>query len=82
MTQPAGPCPNCGAPIAFRWSSAIQTICLHCHSVVVRRDVNLEALGRVSDLPADSSPIQIGTEGLWSGRACRVSPVMSSVHSK
>jgi hypothetical protein len=33
--------------------------------VVVRHDVNLEALGKVSDLPRDSSPIQIGTEGRW-----------------
>jgi hypothetical protein len=34
----------------------------------VRHDVNLEALGKVSELPQDSSPIQIGTEGRWGDR--------------
>jgi hypothetical protein len=68
MTVRAGACPNCGAPIEFRWSGAVQTVCSHCQSVVVRHDVNLEALGKVSELPRDSSPIQIGTEGRWNDR--------------
>lgn len=63
MTQPAGRCPNCGAPVLFRWSSAVQTICDSCRSVVVRHDLNLEARGKVSDIPVDSSPIQLGTTG-------------------
>ena len=53
MTLRAGACPNCGAPIEFRWSGAVQTVCAHCQSVVVRHDVDLEALGKVSDLPAE-----------------------------
>jgi hypothetical protein len=68
MTVRAGACPNCRAPIEFRWSGAVQTVCSHCQSVVVRHDVNLEALGKVSELPQDSSPIQIGTEGRWGDR--------------
>ena len=63
MTQPASKCPNCGAPITFQWSNAVQTVCPYCQSVVVRHDVDLEALGTVADLPEDASPIQIGTEG-------------------
>ncbi len=62
-------CPNCGAPIRFRWSSAVQTVCEFCKSILVRRDVNLEKVGVVADLPADSSPIQISTEGIWRNRA-------------
>ncbi len=61
----AANCPNCGAPIRFRWSSAVQTVCEYCHSILVRRDVNLERVGKVADLPADASPIQIGTEGVF-----------------
>ncbi len=60
-------CPNCGAPIQFRWSSAVQTVCPFCRSILVRRDVNLERVGTVADLPPDSSPIQIMTEGVWRG---------------
>jgi hypothetical protein len=63
MSRFAGRCPNCSAPIEFRWSSAVQTVCAHCRSVVVRHDVNLDAIGEVSDLPVDSSPIQLGTTG-------------------
>lgn len=63
MTQPAGRCPNCGAPILFRWSSAVQTVCESCRSVVVRHDLNLKTRGIVSDIPEDSSPVQIGTTG-------------------
>lgn len=62
-------CPNCGAQIRFRWSSAVQTTCEFCKSILVRHDVNLDKVGVVADLPADSSPIQIGTEGVWRNRA-------------
>jgi hypothetical protein len=72
MRGPAGRCPNCNAPIKFRWSSAVQTVCESCRSVVVRHDVDLEAMGKVSDLPPDSSPILLGTEGRFEGRSFTV----------
>lgn len=58
-------CPSCGAPVKFQWSSAVQTVCPYCKSILVRYDVNLEAVGKVADLPEDPSPIQIGTEGVY-----------------
>jgi hypothetical protein len=58
-------CPSCGAPVKFQWSSAVQTVCPYCRSILVRHDVNLEAVGTVADLPEDPSPIQIGTEGVF-----------------
>ena len=72
MRGPAGRCPNCTAPIAFRWPSAVQTTCDACRSVVVRHDVDLETIGEISDLPPDSSPIQIGTEGRFDGASFTV----------
>ena len=72
MTQSSWYCPNCGAPIAFRWSSSVQTTCPQCRSILVRTDVNLERVGVVSDLPPESSPIQIGTEGTYEKRAFTV----------
>ena len=27
MTRPVAACPNCSAPVEFRWSSAVQTVC-------------------------------------------------------
>jgi hypothetical protein len=61
-------CPNCGAPIRFRWSSAVQTVCEFCRSILVRRDLNLEKVGVVADLPENSSPIQIASEGVFQNR--------------
>ena len=72
MTRHAGRCPHCSAPIEFRWSNAVQTTCAHCRSVVVRHDIDLRAIGEVSDLPPDSSPIEIGTEGRVDGHAFQV----------
>lgn len=72
MSQPAAICPNCGAEIRFRWSSAVQTTCEYCKSILVRHDVNLEKVGVVADLPPDISPIQIGTEGVYRNTAFQV----------
>src|SRR5262249_65819 len=49
----------------FLFSSAVQTVCQYCKSILVRHDVNLEKVGEVADLPEDPSPIQIGTEGVY-----------------
>lgn len=65
MTQPAGNCPQCGAKIVFRWSSSVQTVCSYCQSILVRTDIDLKRVGQIADLPPDSSPIQIGTEGVY-----------------
>lgn len=72
MRGPIGRCPNCSAPVQFRWSSAVQTTCDACRSVIVRHDLDLETIGEVSDLPPDSSPITIGTEGRIDDRAFTV----------
>jgi len=72
MSQPAALCPSCGGPIVFHWSSSVQTTCAHCKSILVRTDVNLERVGVVADLPPDSSPIQLGTTGVYENRAFTV----------
>ena len=65
-------CPQCGAPIEFRFSSAVQTTCEFCHSILVRRDLDIEKVGKVADLPLDTSPIQLRTEGIHGGKAFSV----------
>ncbi|MGO4881951.1 MAG: DUF4178 domain-containing protein [Bryobacteraceae bacterium] len=70
--QPTALCPSCGAPIVFQWSSSVQTTCSHCKSILVRTDVDLKRVGVVADLPPDSSPIQIGTSGVYGNRAFTV----------
>jgi hypothetical protein len=65
MTAKSANCPNCGATIQFRWVGAVQTTCPYCHSILVRRDVDLEKVGTESGIPDSSSPIQLGTEGRY-----------------
>lgn len=61
-------CPNCGAPVQFRWSSSVQTVCEFCKSILVRTDVELLKVGTVAGLPPNSSPIQLGTEGQFESK--------------
>ncbi len=72
MSQPTSNCPSCGAPVQFRWSSAAQTVCPFCHSILVRNDLVLENVGKVADLPPDPSPIQLLTEGVYKGKKFEV----------
>ena len=53
----------------FRFSSAVQTTCPYCNSILVRHDVNLDKVGEVADLPPDPSPIQLLTEGIYRNKA-------------
>jgi prepilin-type processing-associated H-X9-DG protein len=72
MSQPITNCPSCGAPVQFRWSSAAQTVCPFCRSILVRTDIDLQNVGKVADLPPSPSPIQLQTEGTYRGKAFQV----------
>ncbi len=72
MSARAANCPNCGAPVKFVWSGAIQTTCEFCHSILVRSDEALEKVGLVADLPENASPIQLLTEGQFRGKSFQV----------
>src|SRR5271167_46817 len=72
MSQPVSNCPSCGAPVQFRWSSAVQAVCPFCHSILVRDDLELKNVGQVADLPPDPSPIQLLTEGTYNGKTFQV----------
>ena len=67
MSERQSNCPNCGAPVKFLWSGAVQTACPFCKSIIVRVDLVLENVGEAADLPPDPSPIQVLTEGVYKG---------------
>jgi hypothetical protein len=56
-------CPNCGAPIEFRFDDSFVRICDHCKHAVLRTDRKLSTLGMVADLAPIDSPIQLFSEG-------------------
>lgn len=58
-------CPACGAPVEFRAADTVLLVCPYCHSTLLRREDKLDNLGRMGDLATDTSPLQIGTEGIY-----------------
>jgi len=60
-------CPSCGAKVVFRSSSAVVAVCEYCKSTLVRHDVNLDDVGKMADLKADGSPLQLGSLGVYAG---------------
>lgn len=58
-------CPSCGAEIVFQSNVSVYAVCAYCSSMVVRRDIDVESIGKMAALPDDMSPLMIGTEGLY-----------------
>lgn len=61
-------CPACGAEVDFKSRSAIFAVCSYCNSTLVRHDLDLEAIGKMAELPPDMSPLQVGTRGSYEGK--------------
>jgi len=60
-------CPACGAKIVFRGTASVVAVCEYCKSTLVRHDVNVEDVGKMADLRADGSPLQLGSSGVYRG---------------
>ena len=60
-------CPSCGAPVRFRGAASIVAICEFCRSTLVKQGTNLEDIGKMAEVVADASPLQLGTEGRYKG---------------
>jgi len=56
-------CPNCGAPIEFRYDDSFVRVCDHCKNAVLRTDRDVESLGKVADLVPIESPLALFAEG-------------------
>ena len=58
-------CPSCGAAITFQSAISILTVCAYCKSTLIRHDLEMENIGKMAELLPDSSPIQLGSEGVY-----------------
>jgi endogenous inhibitor of DNA gyrase (YacG/DUF329 family) len=63
------PCPGCGAPVRFRAAQSTHAVCGYCQSTVVRDGATLARLGKMGELFADHSPLQLLAQGRWNKRA-------------
>ncbi len=58
-------CPACAAPVEFKLSTSLVTVCDFCRSVVARADKKVEDHGKVADLVETNSPIHRGLSGKY-----------------
>jgi hypothetical protein len=65
-------CPACGAEIQLKSRVSVFGVCTFCDSMVVRRDMDLEALGKMAELPPDMSPLQVSTRGRYKSRSFEI----------
>jgi hypothetical protein len=65
-------CPSCGAPVVFQSAASILAVCEYCQSTLVRHDLNLENVGKMAELQADGSPLQLRAEGRYQRASFRV----------
>ena len=61
-------CPNCGAPVEFRFDDSVVRVCSSCKNAVVRSDRGIESLGKMADLAPMQSPLALFAEGKFTGR--------------
>ena len=62
-------CPNCGAPIEFRYDDSFVRVCGHCNFAVQRTDRGVESLGKVADLTPIDSPLRLFAEGHYGSKS-------------
>lgn len=61
-------CPSCGAEVTFKARSSVFAVCSFCKSSIVRHDVDLSVIGKISDLQYDLTPLQVGTVGSFDSK--------------
>jgi hypothetical protein len=47
-------------------------VCTFCHATLVLNNLNLESVGKMSEMPDDMSPLQLGSKGQFEGAAFEV----------
>jgi len=65
-------CPSCGAQVQFRSHASVMVVCAFCQSTVLKDNESVKDIGKMSDVLADYSPIQIGTSGKFGGQGFTV----------
>jgi Domain of unknown function (DUF4178) len=65
-------CPSCGGELLFQSNVSVSVVCSYCNSLIVRRDVNVDIIGKMAALPDDMSPLMLGASGTYRGTRFRI----------
>ena len=63
-----GSCPSCGGEVKFVSKASLTAVCPFCASLLMRKDLDLELIGKVAQLQEDGTPFQLGTRGTYKGK--------------
>ncbi len=58
-------CPSCGAAVKFVSAASLLAVCPYCRATLINRDLKIENIGKMGELLADPSPLQLGAEGKY-----------------
>lgn len=61
-------CPACGAEVTFRATTSLTAVCGYCRSTLLREGDSVRNIGKMAELLADYSPLQIVSSGQYQGR--------------
>lgn len=65
-------CPSCGSFLNFKSERSAYVVCASCQTLVARKGVDTEAVGKVADLQPDGSMLQVGTQGVFEGQSFEI----------
>ena len=65
-------CPSCGAPVKFATQTTGYGVCDACHSMLVRRDLDVDKVGETAAVQEDGSPLQVGASGSHGGASFEI----------
>lgn len=75
-------CPNCGGPIEFKLGSSRAQVCPWCRFTVLRKGMELSALGKIADLVPTAAVMAVGDIGAISGQEFVVGGRLQLDHGK
>jgi len=61
-------CPSCGAAVTVKNAASLYVVCSYCSTTSVRKDMNLDEIGKAAVLKEDGTPIMLQTQGRYNGK--------------
>jgi Domain of unknown function (DUF4178) len=58
-------CPGCGAAVKLLSAASLLAVCGYCRATLLRRDLDVERIGTMAQLAADTTLLQLGAEGVY-----------------
>ncbi len=65
-------CPSCGSSLSFKSEQSAYVVCSACQTLVARKNLDVQSVGKVASLQPDGSLLRVGTQGVWNGKSFEI----------